>query len=258
MLDRALRLAGGARASQVAAWSAIASRLAYLLVVILIAENISGFLLYFILPKLEAIFRDFQVPLPEATVFIIRLAHTVISSGPIAALIVLAEVACFLYIPFSFGGWMNYQVPIFDRLFARRHAALVLRAVSLVIEGNQPMASGLATLAEHYPAPWIRRRLSKVHMDLRLGADWIDALWRAGVIRKTDAEVLASAASVGNLAWACRELADTAERRQGLRIQVLTQTLFPVATVLLGLVIAFLALGYFLPIVTLIESLTDL
>ena len=74
------------------------------------------------------------------------------------------------------------------------------------------------------------------------------------MIRRSDAEVLASAASVGNLAWACRELADTAERRQQLRIQVLIQTLFPLAVIAMGLAVAFLCLGYFLPLVTLIRK----
>jgi protein transport protein HofC len=176
---------------------------------------------------------------------------------PRSAAIAAVEVACFLFIPFSFGGWMNYQAPIFDRLLSRRHMALVLRAISVVIEADKPIALGLSTLAEHYPARWIRRRLAKVEMDVRLGADWISALWQAGVIRRTDAEVLASAASVGNLAWACRELADSADRRQQLRIQVLTQAVFPMAVIAMGLGVALLALGYFLPVIALIRSLID-
>jgi type IV pilus assembly protein PilC len=151
---------------------------------------------------------------------------------------------------------MNYKLPIFDRLLRRRHAALVLRALSVVIEANRPMATGLAIVAAHYPTRWIRRRLTKAERDVRLGADWIDALWRAGIIRRSDAEVLASAASVGNLAWACRELADTADRRQQLRLQILIQTLFPIAVILMGLTIGFLCLAYFVPIVTLIQRLT--
>jgi len=257
-LARGLRLAGEARPARVAMWSSVASRLAYLLVVMLIAEGISGFQLYFIVPKFEAIFADFRVPLPPITIFMIQSAHTAIRYAPIADLIVLAQIVLFLYIPFSYGGWVNYQVPVFDRLFARRHAALVLRGLSVAIEANKPIALGLRTLSEHYPAPWVRRRLEKVLLDVRLGADWIDALWRAGIIRKADAEVLASAASVGNLAWACRELAATAERRQQLRIEVVTQALFPLAVVLMGAAIAVLCLGYFVPLVMLIERLADL
>jgi protein transport protein HofC len=256
-LARALRLASGARATQFASWSAVASRLAYLLLVILIAEGISGFQLYFIMPKFESIFRDFGIRLPEITVDVIQFSHTLISASPIAFMLFLAELVCFLFIPFSFNGWMNYQAPLFDRLLSRRHAALVLRALSVAIEADKPIALGLAALAEHYPARWIRRRLAKVQMNVKLGADWIDALWRAGVIQKSDAEVLASAASVGNLAWACRELADTADRRQQLRIQVLTQAIFPLAVVMMGVAVALLAVAYFLPVVTIIRSLTD-
>ena len=194
--------------------------------------------------------------MPRITVSLIQFSHQVVQYSPIALPIMLAQIVMLLYLPFSFAGWMNYKLPIFDRLLRRRHAALVLRGLSVVIEANRPMATGLAILAAHYPTRWVRRRLAKAERDVRLGADWIDALWRAGIIRRSDAEVLASAASVGNLAWACRELADTADRRQQLRLQLLIQTLFPIAVILMGLAVAFLCLAYFVPIVTLIQRLT--
>jgi protein transport protein HofC len=256
-LARALRLASAGRAPQFAAWSSVASRLSYLMLVILCAEGTSGFLLYFVLPKFERIFSDFGVPLPGVTLAVIHLSHAIMDYPEITVPVLLAQVVCLLFIPFSFGGWMNYRAPIFDRLLWRRHVALILRALSVVIEADKPIALGLETLAERYPARWVRRRLGRVHTDVRLGADWIDALWRAGVIRKNDADVLASAASVGNLAWACRELAETADRRQQLRIQVLAQGLFPLAVVAMGLAVAFLALGYFWPLITIIRSLTE-
>jgi type II secretory pathway component PulF len=255
-LAPALRLVAGTRPARITAWSALASRLAYLQVIMLVAETLSGFLLYYVTPKFEAIFKDFDVPLPQVTVSMIQFSYQVVRYAWIGTPIMLAQIVMLLYLPFSFAGWMNYKLPIFDRLLRRRHAALVLRGLSVVIEANRPMATGLAILAQHYPARWIRRRLAKAERDIRLGADWIDALWRAGIIRRSDAEVLASAASVGNLAWACRELADTADRRQQLRLQLIIQTLLPIAVILMGLTVAFLCLAYFVPIVTLIQRLS--
>lgn len=256
-LAPALRLVGGPRQSRIGAWSAIASRLTYLIAVLMVAESISGFLLYFILPKFEAIFKDFGVRLPVVTVFTIQFSHLIVRSWPMTLLIYLAQLGLVVILPFTFGGWMNYRVPIVDRLLGRRHAALVLRALSVVIEAGRPIGLGLDILAEEYPAGWVRRRLARAAADVRGGADWIGALLRRGVIRKADAELLASAASVGNLPWACRELADTAERRQQLRIQVLIQALFPLAVLAIGLAVAILCLGYFAPIITLIQSLTE-
>jgi protein transport protein HofC len=257
-LARALRLAGESRLNRIAAWSAVTSRLAYLLMVMLVAEGISGFMLFFIVPRLEAIFNDFGVRMPEVTIFMIQCSRWAVRFAPILDIFVLAQILLLLYIPFSYGGWMNYRLPIFDRLLVRRHAALILRALSVAMEGDRPIAPGLQTLAEHYPTRWVRRRLAKVLTDVRLGGDWIDSLLRARLIRRTDAEVLASASSVGNLSWACRELAATAERRQNLRMQVLVQALTPLAVVLLGLAVTVLCLGYFLPLVMLIERLAEL
>jgi type II secretory pathway component PulF len=257
-LARALRLAGESRLNRIAAWSAVTSRLAYLLMVMLVAEGISAFMLYFVVPKLEAIFLDFNVQMPQVTLFTLQVSRWAIRFAPIVDIFVLAQILLLLYIPFSYSGWMNYRLPIFDRLLVRRHAALVLRALSVAMEGDRPIAPGLQTLAEHYPTRWVRRRLAKVLTDVRLGGDWIESLLRARLIRRTDAEVLASAASVGNLAWACRELAATAERRQNLRMQVLIQALTPLVVILLGVAVALLCLGYFLPLVMLIERLTEL
>ena len=169
----------------------------------------------------------------------------------------LAEVLVLVFLPFSFLSWGNYNVPIFDRLLGRRHTALVLRALSLVVEGGKPMAVGFSTLADHYPTFWIHRRLRKVESEVRRGTDWIESLWRHRLIRGADAEVLTSAARVGNLAWALGELASSAERRLAARCQIVIQTLFPLVVVMLGLVVLFMAVAYFLPLVIIIQGLTD-
>ena len=114
-----------------------------------------------------------------------------------------------VFLPFSFAGWVNYDVPFFDRLLKRRHMALVLRALSLAVDAGKPIEVALSTLASHYPTLWVRRKLIKVDDQVQLGESWISALERQGIIRTSDAQVLTSASEVGNLAWALRELAET-------------------------------------------------
>ncbi len=54
---------------------AIGGRMAYLGWVATIGTFIVGFVLYFIIPKFEAIFRDFGSMLPEVTILVIRASH---------------------------------------------------------------------------------------------------------------------------------------------------------------------------------------
>jgi type II secretory pathway component PulF len=212
----------------------------------------------YIIPKFEAIFRDFGESLPSMTIFIIDSCRFITRRGGPAALIPLIELMLLIALPFSFLTWGNYSVPLFDHLLGRRHTALVLRSLSLVVEGNKPISLGVSTLARHYPTFWIRRRLIGVESDVRQGVDWIQALWRHGLIRAADAEVLDSAAAVGNLGWALSELAETTERRLATRFQAVVQTLFPLVVVMLGMVVFMLIVAYFLPLVQLIQRLSDL
>ena len=254
-LAQALRLASSSRASHLPIWMAIASRFAYILALLLGIQTICAFLLYFIIPKFEAIFRDFGVSLPPVTIFVIEASHFIAKYFFITGWVPGLEIVLLVFLPFSFAGWVNYDVPLFDRLLKRRHTALILRSLSLSVEAGQPIEVGLVTLSSHYPTWWVRRRLIKVDDEVQHGGSWIDALERRGLIRGTDAEVLQSASAVGNLAWAMQELAETGERRLAFRFQAVIQTLFPLVVVSLGVFVFLLAFAFFSPLVTLIGRL---
>jgi len=255
-LPKALRLAATARMTQLPIWSAIAGRLTYILVLLLAMQTIGSFLLYFIIPKLESIFRDFNLPLPQITVDTIMASHFIVKYFFLFFPLILIEVFLLFYIPVSFLSGGNYDMPLFDRLLRRRHTALILRSLALVVEADKPISLGLSTLSNHYPTRWVRRKLLAVESDVQQGADWIESLLNEGLIRSADAEVLRSSASVGNLAWALAELAETSERRLAIRLQALIQFLFPLVLITLGFIVFLFAMAYFAPLVKLITELS--
>jgi type II secretory pathway component PulF len=256
-LPKALRLAAASRSTVLPIWTAIAHRLSYLLALLLFMEGISTFLFYYILPRLESIFRDFSLPLPWVTLVAINAGWWMIKYGYFTILIAVIELVLLAFLPLSLLGWGNVHIPLFDRVLGRRHTALVLRSLSLAVEGTKPIAVGLETLAEHYPTAWMRRRLAHVRDDLRAGADWIESLRHRGVLRASDAEVIKSAGAVGNLSWALAELAESIERRLAARANMVVQTFFPVAVIMLGGVVFLLAVAYFIPLVKLITELAN-
>jgi type II secretory pathway component PulF len=157
-------------------------------------------------------------------------------------------------VPFSLFGWGNFDFPLIDRLMKRRHTALVLRALSLVVKAGTPMSEGVSTLAGNYPTKWIRRKLVEVDRDVSQGGDWIESLESHGIIRSADAQVLRSAGAVGNLDWAMTELADSCERRLAVRFQTALQLVFPLIVMALGFLVFLFAVAYFAPLVKLISE----
>ena len=72
-------------------------------------------MLYFIVPKFEAIFKDFGVSLPPVTILLIEGSHSLVRYGFLSAWVPPLEIMLLLFLPFSFAGWINYDVPFFDR-----------------------------------------------------------------------------------------------------------------------------------------------
>jgi len=254
-LPKALRAGATARASSLPILTAIASRITYVLALLTAMQAIMGFLLYFILPKLESIFKDFGISLPTPTLLVIQATHTLMAGSPIVLLLILAQIVLMILLPFKIMSWWNFQITLLDRLFRRRHTALILRALSLVVGEGRPIALGLECLARNYPTRWVRHRLIEVEEDVRRGEDWCMSLWRHGLIRSADGALLSSAQTTGNLAWAMRELADTSDRRSFIHFQAIVQMLFPLVILALGFMVLLVAVAYFLPLIRLIERL---
>jgi protein transport protein HofC len=255
-LPKALREAAALRAARQAAWGSVAGRLAYLIGILMAMQTVGGFVLYFITPKFEAIFRDFGIPLPQVTILTIHVGHWLVGRGLIpVVLLAVGEVLALVLLLFGLFNVFQWDIPLVDALFRRRHASLLLRALALTIEGGHPVTLGVGVEAEEYPSGWVRRRLRKVRLDVEHGGDWVESLRDHGLISRSDAAVLAAAQRAGNLTWALRETSNSAERRFGYRVQLWTQTLFPVVVLSIGFLVMVYAVAYFFPIVRLIERL---
>jgi protein transport protein HofC len=254
-LPHSLRDAAALRATIHAAWGSIAARYTYLVGLVLSLQTIVTFLMYFIIPKFEAIFKDFGLGLPVITVATIHVSHALVKYAPVTFLLVLLEAALLLLLPLGLFNVTRWNIPFLDSWLRRRHTALVLRGLALTVEGGKPISTGLSILARDYPSSWVRRRLRLVRDDVEHGRDWVESLQDYGLIRSADNAVLASAQRAGNLAWALREMADLCNRRLGYKLQFWLQLLFPLAMIALGVIVFFLAVAFFSPLVMLIEAL---
>jgi type II secretory pathway component PulF len=254
-LAPALRHAASPRSARTAGWQSFGSKVAYFCLVLLVIQIISGFIFYFILPKLEAIYRDFGMGLPEMTMFVVSIGSW-LRNWFVLPVVAIFEGLLLIYLPMAFSGYSELHVPYVDRLFLRRHSIMVLRCLAMIVEGGRSIDLGFQILARWYPATWVRERLAGVYLAVNQGHDWIGSLRAFGLIGGTDAALLDSARRAGNLSWALRELAEGSARRLEYRLQVFGQILFTLTLLAIGTLVGFLAVAYFSPLVMLIQRLT--
>ena len=219
----------------------------------------------FLLPKIHAIVRDFGLPSDDPAALPLEFLQRVLTILPtepasffawlvlsmILASILFAIVAQLLRIqghPIPTpGGWLE----------RRRESAAFLRGLALGIERGRPLPEILADLGRAAPSSWGRRKVGQAGLDVARGKPWPAALQARRLIGAQERAVLSAAERAGNLPWAAREMADALERRSTHRIRVLGLFLQPITLSMLGGLVLFAALSYFLPLIAVLSRLAE-
>jgi len=198
--------------------------------------------------------------LPQITVWLISVSSVIVDS-PFSAMLglgfsllvfsIFLIVICYL---------CDFPVlrPFADRLFFSRHRAQVLRLLAVTAERGKPFATACEQLTgdrPRYPSPLARVRLARAGREISDGRDWKDALQSASFLRSADIPLLETAQNVGNLPWVLRTLANQKMRTMVFRWTAIEQIAFPCAVLLIGLVVMWICVALFIPLVELINGL---
>lgn len=235
---------------------ALSHTITYVWAVLFVLSGIVGFLMYFIMPKYLVILEGFEVEMPAVTVGLIAgfdlaaqywyLTNPALSL-PLFMSIIVTERNVY--------GWDTLDVPLVGWL-SRLETPLVLRGLSRIIAASQPLPAGLRVLAEHHHRRGIRAKAERIRFFVEQGADCWNQLHRERFLYRAEADLLQSAQRIGNLPWVLNELAEAIERRLQRRANYAAQLINPVSVVFIGLVVGYICVALFLPVIKVIDGLS--
>ena len=230
----------------------------WLWAVIVVAVTITTFLMYFIVPKFKSIFMGFGTELPGVTVLLISLSDLLVRYGylfvPVfVVLSVLLLSACgeaFL------SGWSETWLAW--RLGYGRQSEIprLLRRLRGAVVSKMPWPAALQPMVLKHPQSDIRSRLERVLGRVTAGMGVWPAMRDSGLLNARDVSLLEMAERANNLDWALSALAESKERSLVHRWQVLMTLSVPVFTVAAGLVVMLICIGFFMPLVKLLNDLS--
>ncbi|WZO99923.1 type II secretion system F family protein [Isosphaeraceae bacterium EP7] len=234
-------------------------RLVYLGLLVVVGQSILGFLVYFILPKMDAVMRDFSMPMTNGTM-LVRQGLGIVTGNQFTVLVPLAVQFGQLMLVAAgllrLMGWRLENSWAFAWINPGRHSAVVMRSLALGIEAGQPLRETINSLRRWYPPAGVRRRLAGVDQGLERGGDWIELLRTTRFLRRVDCAVLESAVRAGNVPWALRTLAGQRERAFFNKLEFWTQVLFPLAMIAIGAGIMMVGMICYQPMVEIMEVLS--
>lgn len=235
------------------------SSLFYLCGLAFVLLSIVSFVMYWIVPKFRAIFDGFEIQLPQLTqwlIFSTDFAFTyLLILGPVALVSMLALLAVSFEL-MGLGGGGSGPSRWMTRWFARLQAPLVLRSLSLGVDGARPIHAPLTTLATRHPDAQLRRRMAQVDEQISRGLSCWQSLLAVGMLRGGETVLLDAAERVGNLGWALRGVAESIERRSEHRMRIIVELLRPVGILVMGLAVGVFVVAMFLPLIEMIVRLS--
>lgn len=234
----------------------IMANMAYLFWVLVFGATVLTFVMLKIVPAFKQIFEDFGTELPAMTLLLINMSSLVAALWPLVLLFQIAVWGGLVYSLLIYVGWIQWRMPLPLRWMRGLDTSSVLRGLALTAEANRPMDHGLAALATAYSDPWVRRQLELVTIDVAAGLPWWESLWLRRLISAADCSLLEAAQRLGNLPWALRSVADWHRWRLTYRLRWWLHVLAPPLLVAVGMVVGFVVLALFLPLVKIIETLT--
>jgi type II secretory pathway component PulF len=255
-LAKSLRQAASSRDLFAVIGNSLFAKLVYIGMVLVFGTGVLTFMMIKIVPNYEKIFRDFRTELPAMTTALMGASNIFTHFGLLFAWLFLLFIFLIIYLMGYYLGWFKFSPPGIARIMRRKHAAIILDSLALAAENNQPLGNSVMTLAGTYPQPGIRRKLSYVGEEIHMGRDWSESLCNQGLIKPADQAVLKAAQRVGNLPWAMREMADSNRRRLAYRLSALVQLAYPPVIICIGLIVMFIVVALFLPLITLVMRLS--
>ena len=263
VLDQILRKLAEFMEKAMALKRRITGAMVYPVMVISIAVIIVAAIIRFIVPRFEEIFTKFDIKggLPFMTQSLIDVSHFVGSYFYIILAIPVAVYFGLRLMKASRGGqyilnWVTMHIPLVGSIVSRTAIARFSRTLGTLIASGVPILEALNITRETVGNEVVSRALAQVHDSIREGESIAGPLRASGVVDPIVVNMVDVGEETGELDKMLIKVADTYDEEVDHLVGSLVNALEPIMIIFLGGTIGFIVVALFLPLVSLIESLS--
>jgi type IV pilus assembly protein PilC len=235
----------------------------YPAVVISIAVSIVSMIMIFVIPKFEEIFRDFKTPLPAITEYLMAFARWF---GPGFGWIwLLASPIGFVLLmrllKMSEGGRyfvdaVKLKIPILGDILGKTSIARFTRTLGTLVSAGVPILDALNITRDTCGNEVYARALNKVHDAIREGESMAAPLKATKVVDTIVVNMVDVGEETGDLDKMLIKVADNYDSDVDVLVGSLISILEPLMVVILGVLVGFIVIALFMPMVSLIQAVS--
>jgi type IV pilus assembly protein PilC len=249
----------------------IKGALIYPAVVITIAVLIVTGIMYFVIPKFQEIFNDFDVQLPQLTLFLVAASKWVAGQAskdqavPGAIWILAAPFLIFFFFKLirktgpgrAYTDIIRCKLPIVGPLIKKTSIARFTRTLGTLISAGVPILEAINITKDTSGNYVFERALAKVHDSIREGDTFANPLRESKVCDAIVVNMIDVGEETGDLDVMLMKIADNYDEEVDVAVASLLSLLEPLMVVVLGTIVGGIVLALFLPLVSMIESVSQ-
>ena len=245
----------------------IIGALIYPAVVIFVAAVIVLGIMYFIVPKFESIFEDFDTDMPALTLFLIGFSKWLGGrqyDGQLPGIIwvLLSPIAIFMLFKLirksSTGkaatDWTLLKLPVVGTLASKATIAKFTRTLGTLITAGVPILDAISITSETTGNYVYEKALNRVHDSVRQGESFAEPLRQAKVTDTIVVNMIDVGEETGDLDKMLLKIADNFDEEVDVAVGSLVSLLEPIMIVILGGIVGFIVVSLFLPLVKLMQA----
>jgi len=239
-------------------------------VVILIAVAIVTGIMYFVIPKFQEIFADFDIELPALTKWLISASQWVAGQQdgqkvPGVLWIIMSPVLIFFFFKLvrmtKFGravtDVIRIKIPVIGGLIRKTAIARFTRTLGTLVAAGVPILEAITITRDTSGNYVFEKALSKVHDSIREGETFAKPLRESKVCDAIVVNMIDVGEETGDLDSMLMKVADNYDEEVDVAVASLLSLLEPFMVVILGGIVGTIVLALFLPLVSMIESVSS-
>ena len=239
----------------------IKSAMVYPAVVITVACVIVGFILYYIIPKFEAIFKDFDIPLPRMTLILIWLSQNLIKYFYV---VFLTPIFIWIFIKLLYrnktGAYICdrilLMIPVMGTIVEKSTVARTMRTLGTLVQSGVPILESLNIVRDTAGNAVFERAFTRIYESIREGETIAQPLKESRIVDDIVVNMIDVGEETGELDTMLNKIADNYDEEVETAVESLVSLLEPIMIVILGGIIGFIVIALFLPLITLISKLS--
>jgi type IV pilus assembly protein PilC len=240
----------------------VVAAMAYPVIVLFIALAIMLFLLAFIVPKFEQIFKDMlgNKPLPGITQMVISASNIIKTNWYYLIGAVIVIVVVYKMVARTPGGRamidkIKLRLPLFGDLSRKSSISRFSRTLGTLVTSGVPILQALNITRDTAGNAIVADAVTKVHDAVKEGESIVQPLEASGVFPPMVISMVDVGEETGQLPEMLLKIAEVYDDEVDNAVEGLTSLLEPIMIVFLALIVGTIVIALFMPLISIIQGM---